>query len=1148
MRYFFIALSLAFTLSGFSQPRELTFDRLSIEDGMPENYVSAFVQDKLGYIWIGTQNGLVRYDGYDLKVYRLATSSSKGLVNCIISSIYEDKKGNLWVGTYMAGLYRYNRSTDNFTKFAHTDNDNIFQIAEDSEGMIWTLNYLNIAQGSHIDKFHSQKGLIATYDSLIKGKYHLPTARIDKLFSTSTNQIIAGSDNGLYLFENDSIRGFLTQAETANRNTILQIYEAPSQPGVLWLSYSSARKSGVVSLDYKTGASKWFHHTQEKTSLSSDTVFTFFEDRLKNLWMGTTAGLSQLDRTTEQFKNYAPADKQPETDANWFYKMSEDRHGALWILSRKGPLYFQPHISRFVRHIGVKSDPDMMATNSLEHLLVDRNGNVWIGSSNYGLYRFDEQRSQYQFVYKDNDERGYPGGAVTGIEKLNNSQLILGTEEGVYLTDTALTKFTKIDIKSSKPGKLDPSNIQVDEYGTAWIGTYTHGLIKYNPDTKIYKQFLNDPKDSLSLNSNVIFTLYADGNYLWIGTIGEGLCRLNIVTGIFTRFPFIVNENNSPLHGELDDNDAMSIYRDHKKVLWVGTNNGGLNRLNEKTGKFTSYHNFAKGLSTVTNIYEDSKDRLWVGTYLSGVVLFNRETGKYKSYREEDGLAYNNVFGINEDDSGRIWIASARGFSIIHPNDSISTINSNQGLPTSNITFRQAIRLGNGDWIQPTFHGPMVFNPNKILDNPSPPSVVIEKLSITGTKSDSTYSRIIYLYGSNDLSLSYNENRLSFEFVGLHYSNSSMNRYRYKLEGFDQKWIDAGNQRAASYTNLPPGNYKLNVLASNSDGVWTTSPASISFTIHPPWWKTWWAYTLYALAAVSLIYTVAYYRSKTLRRQNRVLEEKVALRTGQLQKSFENLKATQSQLIESEKMASLGELTAGIAHEIQNPLNFINNFSEVSAELTDELNDELDKSNIKEAKAISTDVKLNMQKIVFHGKRADSIVKNMLQHSRQKSGEKELADINSLVDEYMRLSYHGFRARDKSFNASMQTELSPSVSKVNVVPQDISRVLLNLFNNAFYSVSQKKNILNGSYDPLVYARTEKDENFLKIIVRDNGMGIPKTVVDKIYQPFFTTKPTGEGTGLGLSMSYEIITKGHGGKMLVNTVEKEFAEFIIVLPV
>ncbi|MCY7421030.1 MAG: two-component sensor histidine kinase [Chitinophagaceae bacterium] len=306
-------------------------------------------------------------------------------------------------------------------------------------------------------------------------------------------------------------------------------------------------------------------------------------------------------------------------------------------------------------------------------------------------------------------------------------------------------------------------------------------------------------------------------------------------------------------------------------------------------------------------------------------------------------------------------------------------------------------------------------------------------------------------------------------------------------------------------------------------------------------------------------------RNRIIEEQKVQLETLVAIRTheitrqnAELETTLVELQSTQKQLIQAEKMASLGELTAGIAHEIQNPLNFVNNFSEVSVELIGEMKEELKAGNAEAVIEIAQDIEKNLYKISHHGKRADAIVKGMLQHSRSSTGKKEPVDINALADEYLRLSYHGLRAKDKNFNATMVTHYDEGIGMVEIVPQDLGRVFLNLYTNAFYSVAAKKKAVaqtNPSFDPKVTVITklvknggEDGEDIVWISVKDNGMGIPQQVLDKIYQPFFTTKPSGEGTGLGLSLSYDIIYKVHNGKMTVDTKEGEYAEFIIQIPI
>ena len=292
-------------------------------------------------------------------------------------------------------------------------------------------------------------------------------------------------------------------------------------------------------------------------------------------------------------------------------------------------------------------------------------------------------------------------------------------------------------------------------------------------------------------------------------------------------------------------------------------------------------------------------------------------------------------------------------------------------------------------------------------------------------------------------------------------------------------------------------------------------------------------------------------KQQILSNQNETLEKQVQERTSALNESLQNLKSTQAQLIHSEKMASLGELTAGIAHEIQNPLNFVNNFSEVNTELIEELKTELATGNQQQAIEIANDIKENEEKINYHGKRADAIVKGMLQHSRNNSGQKEPTDINALADEYLRLAYHGMRAKDKEFKATIETDFDKSIENINIIPQDIGRVILNLITNAFYAVNEKKKQQPGGYEPIVIISTKRldspsDGSKVLIKVKDNGNGIPESQLDKIFQPFFTTKPTGQGTGLGLSISYDIV-KAHGGELKVETIKGHFSEFILTLP-
>lgn len=309
-------------------------------------------------------------------------------------------------------------------------------------------------------------------------------------------------------------------------------------------------------------------------------------------------------------------------------------------------------------------------------------------------------------------------------------------------------------------------------------------------------------------------------------------------------------------------------------------------------------------------------------------------------------------------------------------------------------------------------------------------------------------------------------------------------------------------------------------------------------------------YSLIAGLIIASVVGIILYRNNLQKKKSNLLlkeqKEEIELQKKQVEIAMEQLQSTQSQLVQSEKMASLGELTAGIAHEIQNPLNFVNNFSEVNKELINELVDEVDKGNTQEVKLIAADIRENSEKIHHHGKRADAIVKGMLQHSQSSTGQKEPTDLNALCDEYLRLAFHGLRAKDNSFNAGFKTDFDQSIGNIHMVPQDIGRVLLNLINNAFYAVAEKSKTADSNYQPTVTVSTKRKDNSIEISVADNGNGIPEQIREKIFQPFFTTKPTGEGTGLGLSLSYDIVTKGHRGKLWVESNAEGGSVFVISL--
>jgi signal transduction histidine kinase len=515
---------------------------------------------------------------------------------------------------------------------------------------------------------------------------------------------------------------------------------------------------------------------------------------------------------------------------------------------------------------------------------------------------------------------------------------------------------------------------------------------------------------------------------------------------------------------------------------------------------------------------------------------------------------------FNSDKQGNIWIATDNGiiqFDLV--TEKFKHFGFERGLQGRYFNYLNYKGLsgklyfgGNG--------GVNIFDPASIKTNPHPPEMIFTGLKLDGKSIMPGKRSAIQkpIFAADKITVGPDVLTISIDFAAIHFAGNNDNKFQYKLEGFDKQWRDGGTVGNSTYTNLSPGSYTLYIKGSNWDGVWSDGKKSIEIIILPPWWRTWWAYSLYAATFFFLLWQfIRYQRIKTLRKERERSQQKELEQAKEIEKAYHELKATQQQLIQSEKMASLGELTAGIAHEIQNPLNFVNNFSEVNIELIEELKSEKSKEKSERDEKLEDElinnIAENEEKIIHHGKRADAIVKGMLQHTRNSTGIKEPTDINALCDEYLRLSYHGLRAKDKFFNASLKTDFDESIGNINIIPQDIGRVILNLINNAFYAVDEKKK-QQPNFEPIVTVTTRSVKPPLgglgakvEIKVADNGSGVPQKVLDKIFQPFFTTKPTGQGTGLGLSLSYDIV-KAHGGELMVETKEGEGSEFIIQLPI
>ncbi len=1109
---FFFFLLVASAARAQSLSTSLRFGRLGTDKGLSNSTVYCSFMDSQGFMWFGTEDGLNKYDGYIFDTYKSAPSDSTSLSNNIIRCIFEDSRKNLLIGTDN-GLNIYNRTNGSFTRYLHDEknknsisNNLIYAICEDHAGTVW------VGTNEGLNSFDPTTGKFSTFDDILSKTILLSSNFVSALYADNSGKLWIGTAKaGVNVYDINTKKLEVLNHENGNSNSLSEdevncLYEDKS--GNIWIG---TLNEGLNKYDPSTKT--FSHFTKESTNelLGSNSIFAVDADQSGMMWIATVGGgLTTLDPASVKMQHYVyDAQNLNSISSNKIWNVFEDHAGTLWFATSNGVSSYNRSVNKFVTYKFTEAS-DEGANNNVYSIYEDNEGNAWCGilGSN-GLKIFDRRTGRF---------------APEKLPKITEPVLL---EKNIYC-------------------------ITEDDNHLLWIGT-EDGLVSLEKKSGKATVYRNNPGNPASLSDNSIRSIAKDkGSILWIGTSG-GLNKFDSRTGTFTSF-----RNNPADASSLSSDVIMNVTLDSDGSVWMATYGGGVCIYNPATSKFTTYKNDPATPQSISSsfvhcIHKDAKGVYWIGTYGGGLNAFDKSTGIFTSYTENAGLPNNIVNGILEDEKGNLWISTNNGickFST-HTKDvrdavlTSRTYKQEDGL--QNKFNENACYKGNDGWLYFGGSGGLnVYNPDNIKDNTFSPPIVITRFYLFEKP-----QRMDTLISSNKtLLLTYNQNSFSFEYAALNYLFPEKNRYAYMMDGLDKDWHYIGTRHYTAYTNLDPGTYTFHIKACNNDGYWNEEGLAIQITITPPFWKTWWFMTISALTVAFIIFGYIQYRTRVLRKQTVVLEEKVTQRTQELSEknnelttAMNNLSSTQDQLIQSEKMASLGQLTAGIAHEIQNPLNFVNNFSESSIEMIEEAEVATDEGEKKE---LLNDVKQNLTKVVHHGKRADSIVKGMLMHSRTGVSEKQITDINKLLEEFIDLAYHGMRAKDSGFNCTFEKDLAPNLPKVKIIPQDVSRVILNIFNNAFYAIEERKKMNEPGYKRTVKVRTFLSGNKVMIAIRDNGKGIPQDIKDKIFQPFFTTKPTGQGTGLGLSISYDIITKGHGGELRVDSKSGEFTEFIIEL--
>ena len=1037
--------------------------------------------------------------------------TKNGLPNDLILTLHQSKDGFLWMTSY-SGLTRFDGV--NFTAF---NSRNVPEMKTDKVGVMWETEDSTLWFPTESSGLLSYKN--GVFKSYLKKFYNL--------------QFIAQSKNNELLFYTGDINNRLILFNIKS-DSYKKLDEATVEQylkdGKLFSKNSTDRsgnqwrKASGKPVIY--GGGKMQALSLEQGVIPDTRYYEPYVDKKDRVWFTTGKGLFIWNG--HSFVTY-PAMEKPFIYLGDIQSglVLEDHKGGIWVCNTGGVAYLQPGAERFV----FLPPNYFTGVQNIKNIIEDREGNIWIASET-GLLKLS-----YSKFLNYSKEEGLSNNRVSGVTGVDSTRYLVASMGQLFWIDN---------------GVIHPYQAKTPEL--AHLASEIYFLYKDSKQNiwvlgaKTFK--ITSTTEKLIKSKGQVRFAYEDAQKkLWFAIAFSGIGFLNDKDEIeLLKFPGI---------------DFKTLYISSIRKLangnWlVTTYNKGM-LLIDNAGKPTFFSD-TPGLPTIVvfKSYEDADGTVWLVTNM-GISRYKNGTLSNISFK--DGLPENSLFDFLPDHKGYVWFPSSRGLIRAlkqeltdYLDKKINKINwqlydDGDGMRNRQcVGSRHSAITPDGKILVPTFGGLVVIDPDKLTTNTVPPNVVIHRV-LRDDKTIDLNVNNIFEPGNH---------RYIFQYSGLSFVAPEKVQFKFKLIGYDKDWITAVGDRKAFYTNLPAGKYTFQVIASNNDGVWNETGAAYSFTVKPFFYETAWFRILVAVALLFLVWIVVRWRTQAARKQNEILEAQVAARTqalnaerNSLEKTLGELKTTQVQLIQSEKMASLGELTAGIAHEIQNPLNFVNNFSEVSTELVDEMNEEMDKGNMEDAKLIANDLKQNLEKINHHGKRAGDIVKGMLQHSRSSSGVKEPTNINALADEYLRLAYHGLRAKDKSFNATMKTDFDETIGNINIIPQDIGRVILNLITNAFYVVNEKTLSAVATptavkYEPTVSVSTKKIGDKVEVSVKDNGNGIPQKILDKIFQPFFTTKPTGQGTGLGLSLSYDIV-KAHGGELKVKTMEGEGSEFIVELP-
>jgi len=830
----------------------LRCNQISLEQGLSQTSVYVMVQDKLGFIWIGTESGLNRFDGYQFRVYTEDRLNPQGICNSYVWSMLIDSAGDLWVGTD-GGLCKYVSETDSFISYLHDpqksdslSDNRVFAIHEDRTKNLW------VGTDGGLNRLDRQTGKFTRYQSDSRDITSLSSNLVRAIFQDHDGSLWVGTEGG-----------------------------------------------GLNRLNPQTGKFDHFRHQAGNIgTISNDNVVALYEDREGTLWIGTRAGLDRLDAARSRYTHYRQQAGDPLALSNdWINCIYADRSGRLWFGTNEGGVcQYLPKKNGFISFRHDPDDATSLGQDRILSMIEDYSGNLWFGTYAAGLSKYNKNVAKFRlFRQERNNPNSLSNSMVRGIYKESQNILLVATDGGgLNRIDRASGKYTVYMKNPADPRSISsnrPFSILRDREGTFWVTTADGGLNKFDPQTGKFTAYMNDPGNPNSIGNNFVRPVVEDREgYLWLGLDGGGLNRFDKRTGTCKRYmPQAGNPNSLSFYR------VFALYYDKADILWIGTYGGGLNRFDPKTESFKIYR-YTPSMTVpekmldnyVLSLIEDKRGNLWLGTS-NGLTRFSRDKETFRTFLVKDGLPDNVIYAIVEDNDGNLWLTTNRGLSRFNPlTEKFKNFDINDGLQSYEYSTYSYCKGDDGELFFGGVNGFNSFYPEQIVDNAHVPAIVLTRFQLfnndvpIGKKVGRQVLLSKAIGSTSQISLSYKQNVFSFEFAALDYLAPEKNQYAYFMENLDKNWNYVGNRRFVAYAGIPPGKYVFRVKGSNNDGLWNNAGVSVAIDIQPPFWQTGLFRIFMLILIVGLIFLFLQRRMRRLNIQKTTLEKLVKKRTRDL--------------------------------------------------------------------------------------------------------------------------------------------------------------------------------------------------------------------------------------------------------------------------